>query len=159
MPMSAQRPHRSKQDYATPQVFIEQAKWKIGIPSFHIDFAASAENTKAEIWISEAEDALSVDWDWSRLLDDQWGWLNPPFANIEPWARKCRETKDAGGHIAFLTPASVGSNWFRDHVHGHALVLALNGRLSFDGIAPYPKDLVLSLYGIKPGFDVWNWRV
>ena len=61
--------------------------------------------------------------------------------------------------MAFLVPAAVGSNWFRDYVDGKALVLLLNGRLSFDGAGPYPKDCILCLYGIEPGYEVWSWRI
>ena len=46
-----------------------------------------------------------------------------------------------------------------DHVHGKARVLALSSRLSFDGKAPYPKDLMLSVYTCGwHGFEVWDWR-
>lgn len=57
-------------------------------------------------------------------------------------------------------PASIGSNWFAEHVHRRALVLGLNGpRLKFEGSPdPYPKDLMLVCYGESPGFDVWRWR-
>ena len=61
--------------------------------------------------------------------------------------------------IYFLVPAAVGSNWFRGYVHKKALVLFLNGRLSFDGKAPYPKDCLLAVYGVKAGYDVWKWKV
>jgi hypothetical protein len=38
-------------------------------------------------------------------------------------------------------------------------VLGLNGRLTFKGTtAPYPKDCMLSVFGVEPGFDVWSWR-
>jgi hypothetical protein len=43
-------------------------------------------------------------------------------------------------------------------VHKKALVLALSGRLSFDGKAPYPKDLMLVEYNRADGFDVWDLR-
>jgi hypothetical protein len=36
-------------------------------------------------------------------------------------------------------------------------VLLLDGRISFDGTAPYPKDCVLAYYAIKPGYEVWRW--
>ncbi len=68
-----------------------------------------------------------------------------------------------GARIAFLVPAGVGSNWYRDFVHNKARVLALNGRLAFIEGKPkllYPKDCILCLYGpdFAPGFDVWSWK-
>lgn len=65
--------------------------------------------------------------------------------------------------MAFLVPAGVGANWYRDFIHRRALVLALNGRLAFMPDKPtwlYPKDCILCLFGptVTPDFDVWSWR-
>lgn len=150
--MPEQKPGRSKQDYSTPEEFIRAVKARLGINGFYIDFAADKTNHKATKWFDEVNNSLLQDWaDWGA----GWAWLNPPFGHIEPWARKCAES---GIKIAFLVPAAVGSNWFRDWVDGKARVLLLNGRLSFDGIAPYPKDCVLCLYGAEPGYEVWSWK-
>jgi phage N-6-adenine-methyltransferase len=146
----------SKQDYATPDDFIAAAVARYGPIAF--DLAASQSNTKAARFFCEADDSLSQTW--SELDGNLW--LNPPFDNIAPWAAKCSRWATAPfrrpGLVLFLTPASVGSNWFAEHVHGAALVLALTGRLSFDGKAPYPKDCMLSVFGEAPGFDIWRWR-
>ncbi len=149
--MPVQKPGLSKQDYSTPDEFIAAVKSKLGIEEFCVDLAASQDNTKARMYFSERDNALVHPW-WQFT---RWAWLNPPFANIALWAKKCSES---GIKIAFLVPAAVGSNWFRDYVDGKALVLLLNGRLSFDGIAPYPKDCILCLYGAEPGYEVWDWR-
>lgn len=152
--MPEQKPGRSKQDYETPDEFIVAVKGLLGIEGFTIDLAASYENSKAGAhFYSEAEDSLSMNW--ADSASSGWAWLNPPFSHIEPWARKCAES---GIKIAFLVPAAVGSNWFRDWVDGKALVLLLNGRLSSDGIAPYPKNCILCLYGVEPGYKVWDWK-
>lgn len=159
-----QQPYRSKQDYATPPVFIEAVKVRLGIEAFVFDFAADAINQKAPYWYSEADDALShTPQRWADECRRGWGWLNPPFTTIGPWARHCALTKTYGGSIALLVPAAVGANWFREHVDGQALVLALNGRLAFMPDKPkwlYPKDCMLRLYSlsVQPGFEVWNWR-
>ncbi len=91
-------------------------------------------------------------------------WLNPPFDNIAPWAKKCAEESRKGAKILFLTPASVGANWFSSHVHRLSFVLGLNGRLAFDPANPtwgYPKDCILSCFGLAggvTGFDTWAWK-
>ena len=72
-----------------------------------------------------------------------------------------RESMGPGRRILLLTPASVGSRWFADHVWGHALVLALSPRLTFVGEThPYPSDLILSVYDpeMERGFAPWRWR-
>lgn len=163
MPQPAQKPGRSRQDYATPPEFLIAVKKLLGIREFSHDFAADESNTVAATYYSEAENALMQTSDkWARMIGATgWGWLNPPFGHIAPWAQACFEcAADGGGHVAFLVPAGVGANWFRDWVHAKSRVLLLNGRLSFNGIAPFPKDCILCLYGpdVTIGYDVWNWR-
>ena len=92
-------------------------------------------------------------------------WLNPPYANIAKWTEKCARWRavEAGAaseqRIALLVPASVGSNWFAEHVDGKALVIFLRPRLTFVGhVDPYPKDLLLAIYGLPPGYECWRWR-
>ena len=155
--MSGAAYHRgeSKQDYATPPEFIVAVKRRFSIREFAWDLAASAENTKAADFFGEAADSLTQDWSlcWGDL------WLNPPFSNIAPWARKCAESGcSIDRRIFLLVPAAVGSNWHAQHVDGHARTFLLNGRISFDGKGPYPKDCILSVYGIQPGYEVWRWK-
>jgi DNA (cytosine-5)-methyltransferase 1 len=151
--------HKSKQDYGTPWELIWACEGRFGPIMW--DLAASPENTKGPAFYDEEFDSLKQRWHEHRGVL----WLNPPFANIEPWAEKCAfESRSDLGHerarILFLTPASVGANWFRDHVHGKAFVVGLNGRITFEGTSdPYPKDCILSAFGFgPPGFDVWDWR-
>lgn len=144
----------SKQNYSTPDDFMEVVRRRFGTPV--VDLAADETNRKAVFWIDEEKDSLSVDWHkLGGLL-----WLNPPFNNISPWAKKCAEASRLGAEILFLVPASVGSNWFRDYVCNRSHVLFLNGRLCFDGIDPYPKDCMLCHYNSKRGvgFSVWTWK-
>lgn len=150
-----QKPHRSRQDYGTPPSFLAAVERRFGPMSW--DLAASKENSAAPYCFTEGFDSLAQDW--AGLTGNLW--LNPPFADIAPWSAKCDASAGPGRRILLLTPASVGSNWFAKHVHGKALVLALNPRLTFVGeSAPYPKDLMLSVwdgYGTS-GFGVWRWK-
>jgi phage N-6-adenine-methyltransferase len=157
--MPVQKPGKSVQTYATPDEFIAAVRARFKIREFFYDLAAEPETTKGLHHYCEEEDALAQDW--TKFADKQL-WLNPPFGGIAPWATKCADTtprlRARGGRLFFLTPASVGANWFAEHVHKKALVLALQGRLSFDGKDPYPKDCMLSLFGVPPGFEVWDWQ-
>ena len=148
---------KSKQDYGTPMDFIRACERRFG--PFAIDLACTKENAKAPSGFYYPEvDSLAQDWAELGRLNL---WLNPPFANIEPWAEKlARECRYRLGHTLFLTPASVGSNWYANHVHGKAFVLGLAPRLTFEGTTdPYPKDLILSIYGYgMHGFDTWRWK-
>jgi hypothetical protein len=95
--------------------------------------------------------------DWSEIDGDRF--LNPPFADIEPWAKKSALHRHAG-RTFMLVPASVGSNWYAEHVHGIAHVVALSPRLMFIGETnPYPKDLALLIWSsVCGGFSTWRWK-
>lgn len=146
--------HRSKQDYETPWELIRAIEKRWG--PIACDLAATPDNFKSRngCFITPERDSLSVDWHhYTGLL-----FLNPPFGDIKPWAKKCSEESVRGARIAFLVPASVGSAWFADYVHGKALVCPLLPRVSFDGKNPFPKDCMVCVYGPTPGFEPWRWK-
>lgn len=169
--MPPQRPGKSKQDYETPFELIKAIERRYGWLA--VDLAAREDNKKAPYWFGpgspKGEDSLYSDW---TSFASQRAFLNPPFGLIEPWAKKCkeagREFRRSKGHIFFLTPASVGAEWFANNVYGEAHVLLLVGRLTFGGVTPnprtgkcdpYPKDCMLSIFGdIEPGFSLWRWQ-
>ena len=153
-----QKPGKSKQDYETPKAFVDSVEARWG--RLDVDLAASEENAKAPLFLTQTTDSLSVDW--VRRFRGKACWLNPPYADLAPWAEKCAAAGPAmgQGRIYLLTPASVGANWFAEHVHRRALVLGISPRLQFVGTdAVYPKDLMLSVFapGLT-GFDVWRWK-
>ncbi len=146
---------RSRQDYATPREFIDAVEKRFG--KIDIDLAASADNAVGGQFIAKERDSLADDCAWypGRPLC----WLNPEFSNITPWARKCAIQSANGARILFLTPASVGSEWFREFVEPNAVTLFLNPRLCFDGVAPYPRDCQLSVFwGGLRGAQSWRWK-
>lgn len=135
---------------STPMVFIRPVEEKFG--PLAVDLAASSHNAKAPVWIDEKRNSLSPDVGWAVLKGLLW--LNPPFTNITPWARKCAEEVQLGARILLLVPASVGANWYWDWVVPYADVYSV-GRMVFDDCydkhgklitTPYPKDLILCHY-------------
>lgn len=179
--MPAQKPHRSNQVVGTPWPFIRAVENLIGEP-FAIDLAATHKNAKAPLYFTAEDDFFKQEYTsridnsgvpvgYVNVPDDAWAWLNPEYTDIDPYAKKCKEDSKKGAKIAFLVPASTGSNWYADHVHGHALILFVSPRLAFEGhhnrgckdpecpgCQSYPKDLILALYGEPPGFEVWRWK-
>jgi phage N-6-adenine-methyltransferase len=151
--------HKSNQGYGTPFTLIRACEQKFGRRVLW-DLAASEANAKASLFFTEEDDALTKRWDILTPHDSDLCWLNPPFDDIAPWAEKCAREAARGARILLLTPASIGANWFRDHVHGKAHVFALNGRITFVGASdPYPKDCMISAFGIgAPAFSVWSWN-
>lgn len=165
----------SKQDYITPWEFIDAVEKRFGKIGF--DLAADEFNHRVRgydektlgppPWFDVRNNSLKQDW--SKLpqaKEEMLLWLNPPFDDIAPWAAKCQEESGKGARIAFLVPASVGSNWFADHIYGFSTVCPLRPRIVFEGhISGYPKDLMLCLYddnrgtfGPTDGFEPWKWR-
>jgi phage N-6-adenine-methyltransferase len=158
--MPAQKPGMSEQSVSTPGNFLQAVHSRWGFDRFDYDLAAEIENAKAEHFFQKEQDALAFDW---TQIDGNL-WLNPEFGDIDTWAKKCAlsapyiEGQISRRRIFFLTPASVGANWFAEWVWGRARVIALNGRLTFDGHdQAYPKDCCLSVFGERPGFEVWKW--
>jgi hypothetical protein len=148
----------SKQDYETPRELLDPVEARFG--TLEVDLACTAANAKAPIALAwPVVDSLTVPW--AEHFGDRIMWLNPPFADIEPWALKCKleGAKLRGpGRIILLTPAAIGSNWFAQHVHGNALVLGLSPRITYVGSSqPYPKDCMLSIFGAPIGFEPWRY--
>lgn len=139
---------------ATPWIFANAVQKKFGALDW--DLAASAANTKARFFLTEQDNSLNRSWAdlWPAVNRKPLCWLNPPFTNITPWARKCAEECQLGARILLLVPASVGANWAWDWVFPYADVYSV-GRMVFDDCydkhgelitTPYPKDLVLAHY-------------
>ena len=142
----------SRQDYETPWKLIWRIETKFNV-RFDFDLAASPRNARALNYFTEEDDSLSLEWPTYKTC-----WLNPPFKNIGKWAEKCYKNRFQS-KIFFLTPASVGSNWFRDFVYQKAMVIVLNGRITFEGEKdPYPKDCMISIFGLPYDFKIWSWE-
>jgi len=158
----------SKQDYGTPPEFIKAIEKRFGKITF--DLAAHSKNYKNDNYFSLEKEQDSIKLNWPNGLN----WLNPPFSprpespyDLHNWTKKCKdEIVDNDVTTLLLTPAAVGTNWFRDNVIGFADVYFLNGRLKFlheDGQEPtgVQIDMMVSHYHnakSKKGIFVWDWR-
>jgi phage N-6-adenine-methyltransferase len=155
--MPIQKPGRSKQDYGTPPIFLGAVRDLLGIEQFGMDLAASDVNRVCEPYYTEEINALDPDSSW---LAENWCWLNPPYADINPWVQKAYEQSQQGARIAVLVPLSI-ANWWVNWVHEKATVMMLHGRITFVGeTKPYPKDCALLLYDLEQPrvYNVWSWK-
>ena len=154
-----QKPGKSKQDYGTPREFIQAIERQFHVDMWQRDLAAHQGNAICERWYGPGgltEDSFKADWTIQGDL-----WLNSPFSNIEPWAFRCRDAVPRRqGRIFQLTPASIGTDWYRETVHGKGHIIGLSPRITFVGeTTPYPKDLMLIVWSaIKGGFSTWRWK-
>lgn len=156
--MPQQKPGKSESSVGTPTEFINAVEKRWG--SIAVDLAADAENCKGKTFISAEMDSFKFDWGAMEGVL----WLNPPYSNIEPWVKKasedCKKPLVRQRRILVLIPASVGTNYFAKYIHGHARVYFLSPRLKFEGHKnPYPKDLILCVYGEDTGYEPWRWDV
>lgn len=162
--MPKQKPGQSEQTVVTPWVLIDAVEKRFG--DLKIDLAADGDNCRVRrlprAFLSPRQNSLAQDW--SKITAGN-AWLNPPYGKtdeaphgIADWAEKC--ASDRGRLKVFLlVPAGTGANWFANFIWKKAYVLFLQGRVTFDGHpTPYPKDLILAVYGVKPGAEVWDWR-
>lgn len=144
----------SKQDFATPDDFLEAFQARFG--QIVLDLAAHEFNAVGHRWFDLRTDSLKQAWNEIDGLQ----WLNPEFDDIDTWAEKCSGEGKFGAQIGMLTPASIGTNWFADHAYREAVTLGIRPRLKFKGADQgYPKDLAVTLWGMGfSGFGIWHWK-
>lgn len=159
-----QKPHRSEQTVSTPWSLIKAIEYRFG--KLQWDLAASHDNAKAPNFITQkshnAQDNLlvadSLTVDWHRLEPTGLLYLNCPFGDIAPWAKKCYEESQKGAKIFLLTPLTC-SKWHSDWIYGKAYIMALTPRITFENhTTAFPKDLQLAFFnsGIR-GNEIWRW--
>lgn len=157
--MPEQKPTTSEQVVGTPRDFLDAVEARYG--KLDVDLAATKKNAKAPVFITRKENSFNVDW--ATRFPNKVCWLNPTFNNLGAWFAKCHEELqallDARSIVLCLTPACISTRGFREHVWGNARVIALSPRLIFEGHThSYPKDLMLTGWGLTPGFECWKWR-
>lgn len=161
--MPKQKPHTSHQSYGTPWMLMKGLRKAGFVVTW--DLAATKDNAKAKRFITPEQDTFTVDW--SKLKGVLF--LNPPFGKIKQFVAYCVRMMKKGAHILFLVPASVGSNWFRDHVWHHGYVHYLKDRIPFIKHGKkkkqgYPKDCMIVEFkkSLKPvskgGHRIWSWK-
>jgi phage N-6-adenine-methyltransferase len=156
----AQKPGRSRQDYGTPRPFLDAVERRFG--PIGCDLAANEVNHVNPFYLGPGSghgyDSLARAWHVFAHVGLMW--LNPPFADLDPWAAKCAAEQAKGARIVILAPAAVGSVWYTKHVEPNAYVFALRPRIRFVGATDdYPKDLILALFAPERlvGFESWRW--
>lgn len=143
--------NKAGQATETPNDFFTACNTKF---NFTWDLAADFLNAKVDNYIDEQINSFKVEW--YKLSPGNYLWLNPPFADIRPWALKCVQEMVLGAKIAFLVPASVDSNWYGLYVEPYATMRWLNPRLKFVGHkTSYPKPMMLAVYD-KELRDQWG---
>jgi hypothetical protein len=153
---------KTKQVVSTPKAFLVACENEFG-PILRDNAATHANARCADYFTLErGEDALKLDWGLSD--PSAFSWLNFEWHDARPWVRKCEEEMERGCNILTLGLASIGSKWYRDHVHGKVHVKSI-GRLQFEGETnPNGADLMLMCFSKSyvekhgAGLEPWDWR-
>lgn len=144
-------------DHETPQDFFDLLNRRF---RFKIDLAAWGFNAKRPLFFSKsASETGSLGINWHNYKG--WLWLNPPYKTMRPWALKCREEMDKGAQIVMLSPAALGSKWFREICACHCRVWVVSARLKFSGHATgIAVDTMLTIWSKRyrgPKFALFYW--
>lgn len=169
-------PGRGEQNFRTPPDFLRACERKFGV-KITFDLACTREDTVVDLVEAAFGGPMHVEGScgmyypntdalvsaWPHMPAGAVAWCNPPYARSSAFARVASESKHC--RTLMLVPASVGTAWFAEYVHPHALVVFLRPRLTFlqpDGTvmpAPINRDLMLCAYGWPPGVVVCeDWR-
>lgn len=103
------------QNTETPDILVRALEDFLGI-NFKYDMAGDEQNKKAPIVFTEEHNSLRRDWPM-----DGWCFLNPPFAKLTLWVKKCKEQSARGVPIVSIWPLSGDLNqvdtWMGSRVH------------------------------------------
>ena len=146
-----------KQDWGTPQAFFDYVEKTFDV-KFTLDACASAHNYKVKNYMTEEDDALTLDWhfeiDGSDTFEEVW--LNPPFGKGGKLQKAfiCHAAAQAvlgNCRVFALIPARTDTRLFHDVVMNYAsAVYFIKGRLNHEhddrtprGSAPFPSMLCI----------------
>ena len=127
-----------KQDWTTPKDLFDTLNNEF---HFTLDPCCTHENALCIKHYTEAENGLVKHW------TNEIVFCNPPYNNIEAWARKCAvEYFFNAVTVVMLVPARTDTKWFHNWVLPYARSIRfIKGRLHFGGAnsAPFPSILVI----------------
>lgn len=142
--------------WGTPRELFDVLDREFG---FTLDACATAENAKLPRFFSPEDNGLEQSWKGERVF------CNPPYSEIEAWARKAAAEALGGSLVVLLVPARTGSRWFWQYLTAGE-VRFLTRRLRFEKepgkpgkeSAPFDSAIVILGHGREPGTHYWNWE-
>jgi site-specific DNA-methyltransferase (adenine-specific) len=130
-------------EWETPRDLWEDLDLEFG---FHLDAAASDDNTKVPFYFTIEDDALTQDW-FERAQGTTSIWVNPPYGRgVVEWVKKAYLESQKGATVVMLLPARTDTAWFHNWVLGRAEIRFLRGRLKFSNCqnsAPFPSMVIV----------------
>ena len=144
-----------RQDWGTPQAFIEYIEQYFGI-NFTLDSCASSYNYKVKNYFTKEDDAFNQ-WVQGEVI-----WMNPPFGHGGKLQRQFVELASGWSmhnSVWVLIPARTDTKLFHDVIVPNArAIYFIKGRLNFEGPnregcnnATFPSMLVNFESNVKNG--------
>lgn len=123
---NSKTPKEDRDEWRTPPWLFE---WLDDRFDFHIDLAATRENTRCSQFYAKEHDALSIKW---HIIDNATkGFCNPPYSNIDPWLDKAIHEQRHGFLTVMVFPSPNGEDRF-GQVFSHASeIIDIVGRVHF----------------------------
>ena len=86
---------------------------------FVADMAASEENALCDLFFTEEDDSLLMDWAHDINLntigyENKYVWLNCPYSNPMPWVKKAAESQLNGLGVVMLLNDDTSVGWFAE---------------------------------------------
>ena len=102
---------------------------------FQADLCASDSNAKHPLYVTEADDALSIE-TFKRLVSvitpGGFAWCNPPYSNISPWVDLAIDLQDMGIGTVLLVMADSSVGWYWKALqHCNEIREVVKGRIAF----------------------------
>lgn len=113
----------SKDNYETPQYFFD-----LLCNEFHftLDVCADLFNAKVVDFYTEISDGLKQDWCGEVC------WCNPPFKNIEDWAKKCyEEGQKINTTVVMILPSRTDTEYWHKYIMKAYEIRFCKGRVDF----------------------------
>jgi len=143
---------KATDEWATPQEFFDALHAEF---DFQLDAAASADNAKCEMFMTQDINALAQDWFAAvDCCDTQAVWLNPPYSKCREFIAKAAAEARKGCTVVCLVPSRTDTRWWHDYVWDRAThrprpgveIRFVKGRLKFGGAAqgaPFPSVVIV----------------
>ena len=120
-----------KDDWETPQLFFEELNQEF---EFNFDVCASLENTKCMLYLTEHDDALSLEWNVEPITR---AFCNPPYSQWQKFVEKAYYetfTLNNSVSVVMLLPARTDTKAFHKYIYNqpNVEIRFLKGRLKFE---------------------------
>ena len=123
--------HSSKRNnWRTPPKLFNVLNQEFG---FTLDAAADAENALCKTFLTESDDALSLEnGAWANLAQFGSIWCNPPYGRgIDKWIDRGIVESSHGSKVVMLTFACTETRWFSKAWSAATEIRFIQGRLNF----------------------------